>query len=63
MQSKKTETIRKFFLADFFAWFKCVKDDKTHLNTDCSEPALALVDDFMPKTNTDDINDLVFNSA
>jgi len=41
-------------LADFVAWYNCVKDEHADRN---NEPSVAGVDEFIPETNFDDNTD------
>ena len=57
---RRPKQLEKFCLADFVAWFKCVKD--TQYDTNSSEPLLTASGDFLPETNfeentNDDPND------
>ena len=52
---RRPKQLEKLCLADFVAWFNCVKDE--HADTSSNEPSLAALDDFMPETNFDDNTD------
>ena len=52
---RRPKQLEKFCLADFVAWFECVKD--TQYDTNSSEPLLTASGDFLPETNFEENTD------
>ena len=52
---RRPRQLEKLFLADFVAWFNCVKNETA--DRGCNKPSVTSIDDFMPETNFDDNTD------
>ena len=52
---RRPKQLGKFCLADFVAWFECVKD--TQYDANSSEPLLTASGDFLPETNFEENTD------
>ena len=52
---RRPKQLEKVCLADFVAWFECVKD--TQYDTNCSQPLLTASGDFLPETNFEENTD------
>ena len=52
---QRPKTLDKLCLADFVAWYNCVKDVHADRN---NEPSVTGLDEFIPETNFDDNDDV-----
>ena len=48
---RRPKQLEKLRLANFVAWFNCVKDENAENDSKRNDPAFTSIDDFLPETN------------